>query len=590
MEAIPRIFWTAVAAGTAAIVLFSWFISIRAKRYHGIARFFVFESILLLALLNAGVWFSDPFAPLQIVSWILLTASLLLASHSIFVYFKLSASQGEFEKSTRLVVRGVYRYIRHPMYESLGLFGLGVFFKRITALTAVLAAVGLLAVYLTARIEEGEMRARFGEEYATYMRKTKMFIPFLFLLLATLAPALAAQPAPLIRYTVSPDPSGARVTVEAVFRLLNSPVYLKDFGQLESIRWDLDGREAQIKSERAGDLTLFKDLLAYGEARAVYTLTCVTDPQPGYRKRLMGSPAFVTVREGLFLGINGKELSEVEVEWRLPPGWTLALGRSGIQRFSETQRTIWAAGITAEIASLKFGDKSFRIAVFDGVPADQAAASIEALKKIFSTAWDRYGDLDGTEFGVGLFPHGSIGGGTALGLSLIGEDRLLTLIHEMLHWWTNFLAPAWFREGAHDYIALRLMVEHGILTAEAYRAVSQLYLQERLRVVKREGKVVSLAEASSAYDGQKPAGDIYAFGPLFAAKLDREIRSHDPKASLEQVFAVVCRSRIRPGRRSSGPGKIDIPALIRELTGYDPGAFFAKYFSVPVENAEIMLK
>jgi protein-S-isoprenylcysteine O-methyltransferase Ste14 len=50
----------------------------------------------------------------------------------------------------------------------------------VTALTSVVALVVVLALVLTALIEEGEMRARFGEEYEVYKRKTKRFIPFLF--------------------------------------------------------------------------------------------------------------------------------------------------------------------------------------------------------------------------------------------------------------------------------------------------------------------------------------------------------------------------------------------------------------------------
>jgi protein-S-isoprenylcysteine O-methyltransferase Ste14 len=186
MDAIPGGFWPACLIGTAAIILFSWRISIRAKRYHGIARFFAFESILLLVLLNIRVWFRDPFATLQILSWVFLTASLFLALHSILLYHAAGAHSGQFENSTRLVVRGAYRYIRHPMYASLALLGLGIFFKRVTALTTALVAVDLLAVYLTARIEEGEMRTRFGSEYSEYMRKTRMFLPHLFSLLAVL--------------------------------------------------------------------------------------------------------------------------------------------------------------------------------------------------------------------------------------------------------------------------------------------------------------------------------------------------------------------------------------------------------------------
>jgi len=38
--------------------------------------------------------------------------------------------------------------------------------------------VNLVAIWFTARIEENEMIARFGDDYRDYMKETKMFIPF----------------------------------------------------------------------------------------------------------------------------------------------------------------------------------------------------------------------------------------------------------------------------------------------------------------------------------------------------------------------------------------------------------------------------
>lgn len=171
--------WVIFAAGSALIIWLSWAVSIRARRYHGIARFFAFESILALFLLNVRVWFHDPWSALHILSWIFLAGSILLAAGSISLYLKFAVPRGQFENSTRLVESGIYRFIRHPMYGSLILLGLGIFLKRVTALTSALAFVVVIALFLTALIEEGEMRARFGEEYTVYRRRTKMFIPFL---------------------------------------------------------------------------------------------------------------------------------------------------------------------------------------------------------------------------------------------------------------------------------------------------------------------------------------------------------------------------------------------------------------------------
>ena len=84
-----------------------------------------------------------------------------------------------FENTSVLVKSGLYGYIRHPLYLSIFLLGTGVMLKQPGMLQLILGAVNLVAVYITARIEEKEMIARFGEEYKEYMKETRMFIPFL---------------------------------------------------------------------------------------------------------------------------------------------------------------------------------------------------------------------------------------------------------------------------------------------------------------------------------------------------------------------------------------------------------------------------
>ena len=67
--------YIAIITGTVLIILFSWFLSIKYKRYHGIARFFAFESVFILVLLNLKVWLTNQFSFMQIISWILLMLS-----------------------------------------------------------------------------------------------------------------------------------------------------------------------------------------------------------------------------------------------------------------------------------------------------------------------------------------------------------------------------------------------------------------------------------------------------------------------------------------------------------------------------------
>jgi len=161
------------------ITLFSWTF-LRDRRTHEFYRYFAFETLLVLILANVDFWFSNPLGPLQLVSWVFLSLSLVLAVHGLHLLRVIGRPQGDFENTTQLVIVGAYKYIRHPLYASL-LFGTwGVFLKDCTVLTVLLSAITSVFLYGTARVEESENRARFGSEYEQYMKSTRMFLPFIF--------------------------------------------------------------------------------------------------------------------------------------------------------------------------------------------------------------------------------------------------------------------------------------------------------------------------------------------------------------------------------------------------------------------------
>ena len=113
-------------SGTIFIVLFSWFLSIKYRRYHGIARFFAFESVFILLLMNYRVWFNNPFGALQIISWILLIYSAYVVIDGYILLKRMGKPDNNFENTSVLVKTGIYGYIRHPLYLSIFLFGTGV--------------------------------------------------------------------------------------------------------------------------------------------------------------------------------------------------------------------------------------------------------------------------------------------------------------------------------------------------------------------------------------------------------------------------------------------------------------------------------
>jgi protein-S-isoprenylcysteine O-methyltransferase Ste14 len=172
---------------SSGLVRLSWS-SLRDIRSHGFYRFFAFEVIVVLILLNIDYWFYEPFSPHQIISWLLLVASLFLVIHGFQLLHKVGKPDSKrkgsslvgIEKTTELVTVGAYRYIRHPIYSS-GLYGVwGVFFKQPSWIGFSLAVISTFFLTMTTKIEEAENIRYFGDAYKSYMKKTKMFIPFVF--------------------------------------------------------------------------------------------------------------------------------------------------------------------------------------------------------------------------------------------------------------------------------------------------------------------------------------------------------------------------------------------------------------------------
>ena len=163
--------------------------SLAHPRAHGFWRFFAFELLAGLILLNAPVWFVQPLSPAQVVSWSLGAVSIALAIEGfrlLHIVGKPSPTAGSdtdmgIERTTRLVTVGAYRYIRHPLYGSLVALTLCSFLKRpLAAASIALALGGTGFLVATAVCEERENLERFGSSYLAYMKQTRRFIPFLF--------------------------------------------------------------------------------------------------------------------------------------------------------------------------------------------------------------------------------------------------------------------------------------------------------------------------------------------------------------------------------------------------------------------------
>ena len=140
---------------------------------------------VVIAILFGLAWIADSFflkyttflneyvpnsirLPLGLV-FFAVSAFLAGKSHSIVFHEKREAA-GVIKKS-------VFGIVRHPMYLSEILVYFGFLILSLSLAAVVVWVIAILFLHYISRYEEKLLLARFGEEYAQYMREVPMWIP-----------------------------------------------------------------------------------------------------------------------------------------------------------------------------------------------------------------------------------------------------------------------------------------------------------------------------------------------------------------------------------------------------------------------------
>ncbi len=154
------------------------------------------QGLLFALLLFSGIipliytlthWLS--FADYTLPAWMGWLGVVLLAG-ALYVFGRAHADLQanwspslEIRKDHTLITRGIYRYIRHPMYASQWLYVIAQILLLQNWLAGPTNLLFFIAFYvLRVRAEEKMMLDTFGEQYAAYMQKVGGVIPRLPLL------------------------------------------------------------------------------------------------------------------------------------------------------------------------------------------------------------------------------------------------------------------------------------------------------------------------------------------------------------------------------------------------------------------------
>ena len=120
-------------------------------------------------------------APRNPWGWALFLPGLALASWCAMEFaLRGEGTPAPFDPPRRLVISGLYRWVRNPMYLGMALMLIGETIllpqirREMAALSALLATV---VAVLVVRMEEPALRRLFGEEFEEYCRQVPRWIP-----------------------------------------------------------------------------------------------------------------------------------------------------------------------------------------------------------------------------------------------------------------------------------------------------------------------------------------------------------------------------------------------------------------------------
>lgn len=140
----------------------------------GILLLLYFQFIIPSAILFNTGFISDS------IAFLLLLAGLIIMIIAIRNYDWKSFVGITEEKSYALVIAGMNRYVRHPLYSGTMLFVLGYFFWQPYFKNLMLMI--LMWVYLAIGIiyEERKLVKLYGDVYKNYQKKVKKMIPYIW--------------------------------------------------------------------------------------------------------------------------------------------------------------------------------------------------------------------------------------------------------------------------------------------------------------------------------------------------------------------------------------------------------------------------
>ena len=145
--------------------------------WFGLSALFVFASLWVDELLPVQILF--PARTNIFLSLPLLIIGATLALWTVYTFVKARGTPVPLNPPKKLVITGLYSWIRNPMLLGwiIMLFGVGILLNSFSLIVIFTPLFICLNVTYIKTIEEKEMEKKFGKQYLRYKESVPMFIP-----------------------------------------------------------------------------------------------------------------------------------------------------------------------------------------------------------------------------------------------------------------------------------------------------------------------------------------------------------------------------------------------------------------------------
>jgi protein-S-isoprenylcysteine O-methyltransferase Ste14 len=140
--------------------------------------------VIFLAFILLAWWLND-LVPLRLkaaetiisLGWLFCIASFLLACASVYQFVKARTHIEPWKPADALIISGVFRFSRNPIYLAFVLFtfGLGLVMNNLWVVLSIMPSIAVLHRWVIIK-EERYLSSRFGKEYRDYCNNVRRWL------------------------------------------------------------------------------------------------------------------------------------------------------------------------------------------------------------------------------------------------------------------------------------------------------------------------------------------------------------------------------------------------------------------------------